>query len=141
MKVTAEDLKEGYELPSVSKAVTVDKLKVFSAWSGKSLHADEEEAKKFGLPTVLAHGVLSNVYLMEALVKFFGADWLSSGKMDIASLKPVFAGDTVSTKVVIRSKQAEGGGIKVGLDVSCENQRGETVSAGTTSVLVRGEAD
>ena len=138
MKVATEDLKEGYELPSVSKAVILDKMKVFSAWSGRSIHTDGEVAKKFGLPGVPAQGLVVYAYLVEILVKFFGSDWLTGGKIDVAYTKPIFVGDTISTKAIVQSKQIEDTGIRVAIDVSCENQNGETVAAGTASVLAHG---
>ena len=111
-------------------------MKVFSASTGKSFHTDEETAKKFGFPKAVAQGLITYVYLVEVLVRFFGEGWLRAGKMETAFLKPVFDGDIISTKVVVRSKQREGSAERVNLDVSCENQKGETVTAGTATLLI-----
>ncbi len=135
MKVDAEDLKDGYELPSISKAVTLDKMKVFLALSGKNIHTDEEAARRFGLPKAVAQGLMSYTYLTEVLVRFFGEDWLRRGKMEVAFLKPIFDEDTISTKVVVRSKEVEASALRITLDVSCENQHGKMTTVGTASVL------
>jgi len=136
MGIASEKLVEGFELPSLSKKVTLDKMKVFSAALGKSIHTDEETAKKSGFPRPLTQGLMYYIYVTEVLVRFFGEDWLRRGKIETAFLKPVFDGDTLSTKVVVNSKHLEGSAERINLDVSCENQRGEIVIAGTATVLV-----
>ena len=136
MLQSTEDLKEGFELPSLSKEVSLDKLKIFSALTGKSLHTDEQVAKEFGFPRAVAQGLMSYIYLTEALVRFFGKDWLKGGILETAFLKLIFDGDTILTKAIVHSKHMEGQALRVNLDVFCENQHGENVTAGTATVLV-----
>ena len=123
----------GYELPSLCKVVTLDKMRKFSAWHGKTIHVDEELALQVGLPGPIAEGLMSYAYLMEVMLSFFGESWLRGGVLSVNFLGYVLPGDTITARAVVMSRETEESRDRIGLQVWCENQRGEKVVAGTAN--------
>ena len=68
---------------------------------------------------------------------FFGRTWLTSGKVAMSFTKPVLSGKSLSVKAVIKEKAPEDSGVRIGLDVWCENEDGERVLTGTASALAQ----
>jgi acyl dehydratase len=135
----SKDTAIGTEVPPVSKYVTFDKMKFFEGLlPGKdaSTHDSEEVAAQEGLgsPIASAHHQIS--YTNEMLAKFFGPGWAKGGKLDLKFIRPVVHGDTVTAKGIVREKTEEEGRIRLGLEVWCENQKGEKTSVGTASGFV-----
>jgi len=131
-------MEPGYDLPPLHKGImTQAKMEAYSRLEGEvSIHTDDELAKKVGLPGTVAAGMMLVDYLSEMLTNFFGTGWIQGGKIAVSFILPVRAGDGVTAKGVVRDKLSEGPATRLILDVWCENQRGEKVTAGTASGLV-----
>ena len=139
MRVSLDKVQPGYELPYLIKLMQFDKIAPFSAWLGKNIHTDEECAKDLGLPTVIAQGLMSDMYLIELLTRSFGRDWLEGGTINVKFVKSVFIGDTLSVRAKVIERKSENSGTRVNLSVWCERQGGEQVTVGEASLLVRAE--
>lgn len=138
MAWATREIEPGYELPPLHKGImTQAKMNAYARVEGEvSIHTDEELAKRVGLPGTIAAGMMLVDYLSEMLTDFFGAGWVQGGKIAVSFILPVRAGDEVTAKGVVREKLSEGPATRLILDVWCENQRGEKVTAGTASGLV-----
>ena len=52
-------------------------------------------------------------------------------------VKPLFAGDSVTIKMMLKEKLAEGTATRINLDISCYNQKGDLVTVAAGSGLSR----
>jgi len=131
-------IKEGFEISGKPKEITLDRIRKFSGHldGGENIHTNEKMAKEAGLPGLIAQGMMSYGYILEMIVNAFGERWLNSGELEVSFLRYVLPGDFITTKGVIRSKEASDTGTKIKLEVWCENQRNEKVVAGTATAIV-----
>ena len=128
----------GYELKPVKKVLTPEMSKEFSWWPIlKDFHTDEEIAKSFGFPNLLAQGALVACYLSQMCLIFFGERWFTHGELKARFKKPVFTPQCITARgrLAERSEEA-GGGTKLSLEVWVENEAGEKVQSGTASCIV-----
>jgi acyl dehydratase len=137
MAIARKEMPIGQELPPLKKEITIDRMRLFTRWVNRNIHTDWEVAAKGGFPAPLAQGLMSHAYLCELLTLFFGEPWLRGGKLSISFIKYVLPGDTIYAKGVIREKIEQGDAVRMNLEVWCENQRGEKVTVGTASALVK----
>jgi len=136
MTIAAADVPVGYELPPVVKKMTLETMKAPLMSGGNPIHYDEAFARQAGLPAPIATGMISSGYLSQLLAAFFGAHWLKGARMAVTYIAPVYAGDTVTARAVVKERAPEGLGTRLTLEIWCENQRGEKVTVGTASILV-----
>ena len=128
---------EGYQVSSSPRIVTLERMRDFSEWPTKSIHTDEETAKESGLPGPVAQGMMSYGYLSSLLIGLFGEDWFRRGKMSVSFIRMVQPGDTIIANATIRTREVDPAGLRLSLDVWCENQRGEKVTVGTATILLQ----
>jgi acyl dehydratase len=124
-----------------SYEITQEKINAYSRYAfhgadKKNIHTDDEVARKAGLPRALAQGRYPVGYLSEFLLDFFEKGWIQGGRLDVSLVKPIFPGDVITIRGVIREKVSEGKSTRIHLDVWIENQNGEKATAGTASGLV-----
>ncbi len=143
MAQLAKEIQLRQELTPVTKTITKERMVAFSGWGGRNLHTDEEAAKKWGYPTTVAQGLMSLDYIKQMLGNFFGPEWFIRGKVAVSFLGLVFPGDVLTARGVVKSKieKAEEGFVEVDLEVWCENQKGEKVTAGTASCRLQQAAE
>ena len=86
------------------------------------LHYEMEAARKAGFPAPLVHGAMVAALLSEACRAHFGDAWLTTGRLQISFIKPLFVGQVVTT----------GGEPAAGatFHVWCRNEAGEDVVVG-----------
>lgn len=137
MKMPLDKLIEGYELPSITKKVTFDKMRTYEGWPNiKNIHSDDEVARGVGLPRAVCRGNMFLAYVSEMICNVFEEYWLKGGKLSANLLVPVFSGDTVTAKGEITQKTREGSDISFDIEVWVENQRHEKVAVGSASLKV-----
>ena len=122
-----------------SKTVSESDIVLFAGLSGDlhPLHIDEEFGKVTRFGRRIAHGALLVGYMSAASTRYVQTyldgrtDQLtvSYGFDRIRFIKPVFIGDTV--RVDYRISEVDVATGKVFAQVTCVNQRGETVAAAT----------
>ena len=135
-----KELPVGYALEPLSYDITQEKIDrysrfVFYGKDTKNIHTDDEVARKAGLPRALAQGRYPVAYISERMLEFFGLGWIQGGKIDVAMVRGIFPGDTITVKGVVTDKQPEGDKLRLMLEVWLENQDGEKTTVGTASAV------
>ncbi len=133
MTSTPQDVEVGYELPTVSKEITLEKMRAYSGWPRRNIHTDDEVARQAGLPRAVCQGTQHLTYLSEVLKRFFGEGWIRGGKLSVTFIGLVMPGDVVTPRAIVRGKVTEEGMGRLDLEVWVENQRGEKVIVGIAS--------
>ncbi len=143
MTLTASELKPGYDLPSVSRELSVEEIISFTRkeralWGlpegGKSIHNDEEYARSFGIRGVVAPGIMTMPLIWGLLLDSFGESWLRGGRLAVTFTNMVCGGDRVTARAVVREPAKGEPADRLHLDTWMENQQGEKVIVGKASV-------
>ena len=135
LKLNYEEISTGDEAPVVSHELTRTDLVKYAGASGdfNPMHTDEVAAKEAGLPSVFGHGMFSMGLLGRAVT-----DWAGAGNLKtygVRFTKQTWPGETLSTRVVVSSKEATAEGKIIVAEVALLNQDGEVKLSGTTRVL------
>jgi acyl dehydratase len=128
-----ETIAIGQELPTLVKEISQRQIDTYSGVKPRSIHTDEAWARQKGFRTTLAQGMMSTAYVSEMMTKLLGAGFVKGGTMSVAFIKPVYAGDRLTVRGVVKEMRPENGGTRVVVDVWCENQHGEKTAAGSAS--------
>lgn len=123
----------GHELPSLEKELTQRHIDAYSGVRTRSIHTDEAWARRKGFRTTLAQGMMSTAYVSEMMTLFLGAGFVRGGTMSMAFVQPVYAGDRLTVRGVVKELRADGAATRVIVDVWCENQHGQKTAVGTAS--------
>jgi acyl dehydratase len=129
-------LKAGQSLPSLVKDVSQRRIDVYSGVRPRSIHSDEAFAREKGFRTCLAQGMMSTAYVSQMMVKLLGPGFARGGTLSMAFIKPVYAGDRLTVRGVIKDKQSDNGATRVVVEVWVENQHGEKTAVGHATGLV-----
>jgi acyl dehydratase len=70
------------------------------------------------------------------MTRLLGAGFVRGGTMSVAFVQPVYAGDRLTVRGVVKELRAEAGVTRVIVDVWCENQHGQKTAVGTASGLL-----
>ena len=148
MNSEANNLDIGYRLNSVSKTLDQDRMDRFEKvgriliTEGEetdeptNIHTDPEKAKAMGLDRPIASGQMSYSYIHEMLCREFGIDFRQGGNLSVTFLKPVYAGDTVTTNGIVEDSQDVDGRRTLSINVWLENQDGNKTSTGSANVTI-----
>jgi acyl dehydratase len=134
-KLYFEGLRVGDELPALAKA-PIDRVQL-SRYAGASgdfnpVHVDELYAKSVGMPSVYAPGMLVMGMLGQLV-----SDWARGGQLrryHVRFIKMVWPGDTIVCKGRVSDRHGEGGRYFVEVELWAENQRGELVMKGNSTI-------
>ena len=132
---------ENKAIPSITKSITQVKINQFESCGirdRENIHNSPELAKqRLGTTYPIASGRMSVAFASELLREFFGADTFHhSGVVNLKFLRPVKEGDTVTISGNLNSSQEVDGGTMVSVDISCQNQEGNTTAVGQGSAIV-----
>lgn len=133
----AAALAVGQELPPLEKELTQRHIDAYSGVRTRSIHTDDAWAKRKGFRTTLAQGMMSTAYVSEMMTRALGAGFVKGGTMSVAFVQPVYAGDRLTVRGVVKELRDEHGATRVSVDVWCENQHGQKTAVGTASGLAR----
>ena len=131
--VSAAAITIGQELPTLTKQISQRQIDAYSGVKARSIHSDEAFARAKGFRAPLAQGMMSTAYVSEMMTRLFGAGFVRGGTMSMAFVQPVYAGDRLTVRGVVKELRAESGGTRVVVDVWCENQHGQKTAVGTAS--------
>ena len=95
-----------------------------------NIHTDRSAAAQAGYKAPIAAGEHTIAVAMQLVVDRFGERFLRGGSFDVALIKPVFFGDTI-TAHARAARKANG---RLDLDLWVTNQDGASVLTGTASV-------
>jgi acyl dehydratase len=120
--VKFEDLQEGQEVFSASKAVKREDVKAYADASGDQnpLHQDDNFARSVGFPGIIAHGMFSMAHLTNAITDWVG-DPGALRRIKVQFRAPVFMDEVLVAKG--RVKSLDPGTRTATLDVSAEVDR------------------
>jgi phosphate acetyltransferase/phosphate butyryltransferase len=135
---TANTPEIGEALPTLTKTILQRQIDCYSGVRPNSIHTDPEWARKKGFRVPLAQAMMSTAYVSQMMVNFLGAGFVKGGKMSVAFIKPVLAGDTLTVHGMIKSREQDGKRTRVTVECWCENQDGIKTMVGSASGL---EAD
>jgi acyl dehydratase len=132
------------ELKAITRALTQDQITAFSedsynAQNDRSIHVHPVIAKERGYDKTVAQGMMVADYISEMMTGVFAKQWFEYAGLSLAFLKPVLCDDTVTVDGRLKEVLEEGAVVRKVFEVWAENQRGETVAAGTASSLVMPE--
>lgn len=136
MATLSEAPKVGQSLPPLVKDVSQRRIDVYSGVRPRSIHSDEAFAREKGFRTCLAQGMMSTAYASQLMVKLLGPGFARGGTLSMAFIKPVYAGDRLTVRGVVKDRQPENGATRVVVEVWVENQHGEKTAVGHASGLV-----
>ena len=128
--------KIGQALRPMVKDVSQRRIDVYSGVRPRSIHSDEAWARQKGFRTCLAQGMMSTAYVSQLMVSLLGPSFARGGTMSMAFIKPVYAGDRLTIRGVIKHKQPDNGATRVTVEVWVENQHGEKTAVGHAPGLV-----
>ena len=131
--LSAETITIGQELPALVKEISQRQIDAYSGVRPRSIHSDEAWARAKGFRAPLAQGMMSTAYVSEMMTELLGAGFVKGGSMSVSFTKPVYAGDRLTVRGVVRDKRSENGATRVVVDVWAENQHGQKTMAGTAS--------
>jgi len=145
-----KDLPIGHEFPPVTHAMTLERMSVYSdmehsntAGPGgrlqlapKNIHNDRAFAISEGFPETIADGVILTAWIEAELRELFGVGYIKGGKLMTKFIRPMFAGDSITVKMTIKEKVADGTATRFNLDILCYNQKNDLVTVSTGSALV-----
>ena len=136
-----DELKLGMTVEIPSAVIEKEKMLAFAReYDDVPLHTDEEYAKTTPFGRLIAPGVMSfmAVWAKYLEVDFFGEELLAGKSTKIEWVKPVFAGDVLSSKATVTklTKRNEKNGIAE-ISIEVWNQKGELVLTNVTEAIVR----
>ena len=138
MTMAAKDIEIGLKLSETVKTIDQNMIDCYGKLNGDSntIHYDKEVAQQYGFPDTIAHGLMTFGFLSEVMTLAFGKGWVVGGRINLSFIAPVHPGDTITARGAIKEKAAEGEGVRVTVEIWCENQTGNKVLAGDASALL-----
>jgi acyl dehydratase len=133
MPKTAEGLAPGMELPALKKTIVQRQIDCYSGVRPQSIHTDLEWAKQKGFPRTLVQALMSTAYVSQMMVKWLGEGFVRGGAISASFIRPVYEGDTLTARAVVRSLEEVSGRPRVTVDCWCENQDGVKTMVGSAS--------
>lgn len=136
-----DDLKLNTEIELPEVTISKERMLEFAqSYDPLPLHCDEEYAKTTRFGQLVAPGVMTFMTVWAEIVKtdLFGDELIAGKSTKIEWFKPVFAGDTLSSKArisAITRRNAYNGIAEISVDVY--NQHGELVLNNVTEYVVK----
>lgn len=131
-----ENLEPGDALPERTHEVDWEDILKFNRYvtggvDTKNIHTDDEVARKAGLPRAVATGRHPVSFITELMVDHLGFGFITGGEVEVSFVKPIFPGDVLTLKAVLKEKTLDQGATRYLFDVSLTNQDGAAVTVGT----------
>lgn len=131
----------GDAVPLLSKSMTQEMINLFERSGGKtgpSQFTDEATAQGLlGTKGTVASGRMSLTFATELLRRYFGSEvYNRGGQVELRFLRPVRPGDTVTFNGKVTGMTKVTNGIRVAVDVTATNQKGDVTGAGAGSCIV-----
>ena len=131
------DMEVGDKLAELEKGpITRTQLALFAGASGdhNPIHLDDEEARKGGLPGVIAHGMLNMAFLGQLLTERFSQQNIREFGVQFRAM--AFPGDVIRCGGEVTGKSTENGENIVDLKITALNAAGDVILAGTARVAL-----
>ena len=135
MKRPTAEVAIGEALPVLTKTIQQRQIDCYSGVRPNSIHTDEEWARKKGFKRPLVQAMMSTAYVSQLMVDFLGEGFVRGGRISVAFIKPVLAGETLTVHGVVKSREPEGDRTRVTVEVWCQNAEDVQTMVGTASGL------
>ena len=137
----ARKYETGEEVGPLVKEMTQEAINFFEASAGQtgpSQFTDEEVAREtLGTTGTVASGRMSVTFAIEMLRRYFGGHVFNhTGMVDLRFLRPVRPGDIITFSGKITDISREANGSKVSVEITVQNQKGDTTGVGKGSATV-----
>lgn len=118
--------------PTLTMTVTQDMIDAYGRVNGDNnrLHYDTDAARASGFSAPIAHGALNASVLQRACRMYFGPRWNEGGRMSVRFIKPLLAGDTMTTGGALTKQIALDEVVRETFEVWCVNGAGERIIVG-----------
>jgi acyl dehydratase len=130
MKVVSKETSAGDELVGVRKQAVIQLMGSRHWGRMNPLHWDPVFAAQEGLRAPIQTGHMCSAYLAEMCVNYFGENFFNGARIECKYIKPIFAGDIITTHGMVREKTPEGSGYRLKVELWAENQEGTKVTIG-----------
>ena len=132
---------ENKAIPTLTKSITQVKINQFESCGireRENIHNSPELAKqRLGTTYPIASGRMSVAFAAELLRKYFGPEvFHHSGVVNLKFLRPVKEGDAVTISGQYNSSAEVESGTLVTVDITCQNQNGDTTAIGQGSAVI-----
>lgn len=137
MTVTYDAVKVGDVLPErETKPISRHTLALYCGASGdhNPMHVDIDFAKRFGMPDVFAHGMLSMAYLAQLLTHWVPQSQIRTWGVRFVAITPVHA-KVICTGKVVEKFEADGE-TRVRLEINAHTDAGLHTLAGDAVVAL-----
>lgn len=118
MTTLSTDTPIGSEVAQLTKVAALSEQSVTPKPGSTGIHTDGY-AQQFGFESALVPGVTLMGYITEMLIDLFGESWMERGKINVRFRRPVYDGETVVAKAILKDRRAEDGAAV--LDLSLES--------------------
>ena len=131
-----EDVREGTELPPLTKAIDPLRMMMYGAatWDFMRIHYDSNYAKQQGFPSPFVDGQMLGAFLAQLVVDWAG-DPNALRRLSVRYRNMVFPGDTVTCKGRVKALATEGEDGIVECELVAENQKGEIVAGPALAIV------
>jgi len=132
-----DEINVGDSIPETTQGpISRTQLALFAGASGdhNPIHLDDEEARKGGLPGVIAHGMLNMAYLGRLLSSFVPQRNIRRFSSRFVAMS--VPGDTITCRGEVIEKRQDGGENLLDLKIVATNQKDEIVLDGMACVAV-----
>ncbi len=132
------NLTVGDALPEVHGTVSQDTINAYAEVSGdyNPLHVDPEFARATPFGGTIAHGPLALCFIFQLLTRHLPRGWPERSVVRATFLGPVRPGDHIVARGQVVDRNESADGIRLQVEATCENQRGEKVLAATATVAL-----
>lgn len=138
MATLTRDTEAGHELPSICWRFQVDQ---FKKGDEKTIHNDDEAAKREGLPAAVAVGPQVAALIFRQLLMTFERGWIEGGRCELTFRRPVYMPQLCTARGSVTRRESIEGGTRLHCDVWVENEKGEKVIVGNASGVVPASAN
>lgn len=136
METASKDTPVGYELDGVKKQAVIQ-LMGSRHWGRRNpIHFDPVVAARHGLKAPIQTGMMSSAYLAETVVNFFGAAFFRDATMEGRFVRPIYAGEVITTHGIIRERTPEDNGVRFKVELWADNELGEVKTVSWVTVHV-----
>ncbi len=126
--------------PLVKPPITQEQLRRYAEASGdyNPIHLDEQAARRVGLDSVIAHGMLSMAFLGQFInQQLTGIPGARIAQLKVRFMNMVRLGDTLTCHGVVKAQTTNHDQSQsVTLECWAQNQKGEKVTAGEAVVII-----
>ena len=125
--------------PLVKPPITLEQLRRYARASGdrNPIHLDEEAARRVGLDSVIAHGMLSMAFLGQFVTQqITGITDAQLAHLKVRFVNMVRLGDTLTCLGAVKDCTSNGGRDAITLECWAQNQKGDKVTTGEAVIFV-----